>query len=213
MSNRPQFDVKMTSEVFISFYWYKTELEQICREYKLPSYGTKAELTNYIVKFLDGVPSSNIKSVRKIRRDTSKKLQSKDIRLDTKLLNSGFSLNKEARKFFEEYYNVQKFSFCKSMGIKMREVEKSGDTKATVADLIHVIENTEKDATPNKEEQTYQWNNFVRDFMNDELSKKYKSPMKVAAILWKLVRNSNQEKKYSHELMVKNNKLIETYLK
>ncbi|KRK63253.1 hypothetical protein FC68_GL000072 [Companilactobacillus farciminis KCTC 3681 = DSM 20184] len=203
----------MTSEVFISFYWYKTELEQICREYKLPSYGTKAELTNYIVKFLDGVPSSNIKSVRKIRRDTSKKLQSKDIRLDTKLLNSGFSLNKEARKFFEEYYNVQKFSFCKSMGIKMREVEKSGDTKATVADLIHVIENTEKDATPNKEEQTYQWNNFVRDFMNDELSKKYKSPMKVAAILWKLVRNSNQEKKYSHELMVKNNKLIETYLK
>lgn len=213
MSSRRQFDSKMTSEVFVSFYWYKAELEQICREYKLPTYGTKAELTDYIVKFLDGVPSSNIKSVRKIRRDTSKKLQSKDIKLDTKLLNSGFSLNKEARKFFEDYYNVPKFSFRKSMGIKMREVEKSGDTKATVADLIHVIENTEKNTIPNKEEQTYQWNNFVQDFMNDELSKKYKDPMKVAAILWKLVRNSNQEKKYSHELMIKNNKLIEMYLK
>ncbi|KKW87747.1 hypothetical protein XA20_07740, partial [Lacticaseibacillus rhamnosus] len=78
----------------------------------------------------------------------------------TKLLNSGFSLNKEARKFFEDYYNVPKFSFRKSMGIKMREVEKSGDTKATVADLIHVIENDESDITSNKEEQTYQWNNF-----------------------------------------------------
>lgn len=213
MSNRPQFDAKMTSEVFVSFYWYKTELEQICREYKLPSYGTKAELTDYIVKFLDGVPSSNIKSVRKIRRDTSKKLQSMDIGLNTKLLNSGFSLNKEARKFFEDYYNVPKFSFRKSMAIKMRDVEKNGDTKATVADLIHVIENEEKDITHSKEEQTYQWNNFVRDFMNDELSKKYKDPMKVAAILWKLVRNSNQEKKYSHDLMIKNNKLIEMYLK
>ena len=99
------------------------------------------------------------------------------------------------------------------MGIKMREVEKSGDTKATVANLIHVIENDESDITRNKEEQTYQWNNFVRDFMNDELSKKYKDPMKVAAILWKLVRNSDQEKKYSHELMIRYGKLIETYLK
>ena len=99
------------------------------------------------------------------------------------------------------------------MAIKMRDVEKNGDTKATVADLIHVIEKEEKDITHSKEEQTYQWNNFVRDFMNDELSKKYKDPMKVAAILWKLVRNSNQEKKYSHELMIKNNKLIEMYLK
>jgi hypothetical protein len=129
------------------------------------------------------------------------------------LLNSGFSLNKEARKFFEDYYNVPKFSFRKSMGIKMREVEKSGDTKATVADLIHVIENDESDITSNKEEQTYQWNNFVRDFMNDKSSKKYKDSMKFAAILWKLVRNSDQEKKYSHELMIKNNKLIEMYLK
>ncbi|GAQ00262.1 hypothetical protein NBRC111452_55 [Companilactobacillus farciminis] len=75
MPNRPQFDSKMNSEVFISFYWYKTELQQICREYKLPSYGTKAELTDYIVKFLDGIPLSNIKSVRKTRRSTSKKLQ------------------------------------------------------------------------------------------------------------------------------------------
>ena len=89
MSSRRQFDSKMTSEVFVSFYWYKAELEQICREYKLPTYGTKAELTDYIVKFLDGVPSSNIKSVRKIRRDTSKKLQSMDIGFKYKVAEFG----------------------------------------------------------------------------------------------------------------------------
>lgn len=83
MSNRPLFDSKMSSKVFISFYWYKEELQKICREYKLPRYGTKAELTNYIVRFLDGVPLSNIRSVRKIRRDTTGKLKTQDIKLNT----------------------------------------------------------------------------------------------------------------------------------
>lgn len=213
MSNRPLFDSRMSSKVFISFYWYKEELQKICREYKLPSYGTKAELTSYIVRFLDGVPLSNIRSVRKIRRDITGKLKAEDIKLNTKLLNSGFSLNKEARKFFEDYYGVSKFSFRKSMGIKMREVEKSGDLEATVIDLVHVIENDEMDLTHNQEEQTYQWNNFVRDFRNDNCSKKYRYPMKVASVLWKIVRESNQEKKYNHELMIKNSKSIEMYLK
>jgi hypothetical protein len=49
--------------------------------------------------------------------------------------------------------------------------------------------------------------------MNDKSSKKYRNSIKVASILWKLVRNSNKEKKYSHELMIKNDKLIEMYLK
>lgn len=109
-------------------------------------------------------------------------------------MNSGFSLNKEARKFFEDYYGVSKFSFRKSMGIKMREVEKSGDLEATVLDLVHVIENDEMDLTRNQEEQTYQWNNFVRDFRTDNCSKKYRDPMKVASVLWKIVKESNQEK-------------------
>lgn len=212
MSSRPQFDSKLSSNVFISFYWYKEELQRICREYKLPTYGTKAELTNYIVQFLDGVPSSNIKPARKIRRSTNEKLQAKDITLKTKLLNSGFSLNKEARKFFEDYYGVPKFSFRKSMGIMMREVEKNEDTKATVADLVYAIEN-EVDLTHNKEEQTYQWNKFVRDFRNDKFSKKYNNPMKVASILWRVVRDSDQEKVYNHDLIIRNSKLIKNYLK
>ena len=49
--------------------------------------------------------------------------------------------------------------------------------------------------------------------MNDKSSKKYRNPIKVASILWKLVKKSNQEKKYGHELMIKNDKLIEMYLK
>ncbi|AUI71245.1 SAP domain-containing protein [Companilactobacillus alimentarius] len=213
MSEKPRFNSKMSSDVFISFYWYKEELQKICREYQLPSYGTKAELTNYIVKFLDGVPVSSIKPVRKIRRSTSGNLKAEDINLNTKLLNSGFSLNNEARKFFEQYYKVPSFSFRKSMGIKMREVERNADTNATVRDLIWALENSQVDLKHNKEEQTYQWNNFVRDFRLDISSKNYRTPMKVASILWKKVRDSNQEKKYSHKLMVNNSKLIEKYLK
>lgn len=202
MSKRPEFHFGMTSESFLKYYWYKTELEQICRENKLPSLGTKAELTGYIVQFLEGKSVEKIVSVRKIKRNTTKHLTADQITLETKLLNSGFSLNNEARKFFANYYGVEKFTFRKAMGIKMRSVETAGDTKSTVADLIAALESKSTSVVNNDEEKTYQWNNFVKDFRQDQTSKEYSDFLKVAALLWKFVRDSDANKSYSHELLV-----------
>ncbi|MBA1435212.1 SAP domain-containing protein, partial [Bombilactobacillus bombi] len=165
--NRPVFNRKMNSATFNKYYWYKEELEQICRVYKLPNYGTKAELTKYIVQYLDGVPVSKIKSVRKIRRNTRLNLKASQITLTTKLLNSGFSLNNEARLFFCNYFGVEKFSFRKPMAVMMREVEKNADTSATVLDLIACLDDDKEKYTKNAEEKTYQWNDFVKSFRND----------------------------------------------
>lgn len=137
MVDRPCFSKKLSVEEFKKFYWYKTELVQICKDNQLPSYGTKAEQINP----------------------------------QTKLLASGFKLNAEARKFFADYFQVSKFSFKKSMAIKMRQVQSDQDTSATVQDLIDAYQN--KTLTDNEEEHTYQWNNFVKDFNHDERSKKY----------------------------------------
>ncbi|MCZ2492657.1 SAP domain-containing protein [Dellaglioa carnosa] len=213
MTIRPDFNKNMTSETFKSYYWYKVELEQVCRNYLLPHFGTKAELTQYIILFLEGEKAENINPTRKIRRQTSTALTANLITSKTKLLNSGFSLNNEARKFFANYFGVQKFSFRKSMGIKMREAEKTADINATVADLIKVFNINLNNSINNNEEKTYQWNNFVKDFFNDSISKEYSSPMKVAAILWKTVRDSNRDKKYSRELVIKNKVLIAEFLK
>lgn len=51
------------------------------------------------------------------------------------------------------------------------------------------------------EERTYQWNNFVKDFNKDPCSKKFKNKMKVAALLWRKVRDKPGSKKYTSNLI------------
>lgn len=169
MADRPYFSKKLSVEDFQKFYWYKTELVQICKDNQLPSYGTKAELNQYIIQYLSGIPQSQIKTVRTNTHMSS--LKTEQINPQTKLLATGFKLNAEARKFFADYFQMSKFSFKKSMAIKMRQVQSDQDTSATVQDLIDAYQN--KTLTDNEEEHTYQWNNFVKDFNHDERSKKY----------------------------------------
>lgn len=203
------FNRKMSIKEFKEKYWYKTDLQQICQKIGLPTYGTKYELSEYICRFLSGEDISKIKPYRKRRRKM--KLSSSEITPNTKILASGFSLNQKARGFFSKYYGVEKFSFNKAMGIKMREIEAVQDKTATVKDLIEAYENLDK--VEAKEDKTYQWNNFIKDFNADQISKKYKSKIKVAAILWQKVKQSTVDKKYSRRLLVDNQESIKSYLK
>lgn len=210
MNKRPQFSQKLSVTEFNEFYWYKTELITICRKYDLPTYGTKAELNQYIIQMLQGIPSSQIKAVRK--GSVKRTLNVEEITLQTRLLNSGFRLNNEARKFFENYFQVEKFSFNKPMAILMRKVQTENDAVATVQDLVDVYLK-KIDLKDNAEEQTYQWNNFVKDFHRDESTKNYTDQMKVAAILWTKVRDSSDNKKYRHSLIEKYHNEIAIYEK
>ena len=45
-----------------------------------------------------------------------------------------------------------------------------------------------------------QWNRFVKDFCSDEATKICPERLKAAAALWKIVRESDMKKEYSHEL-------------
>lgn len=207
MNNRPQFSSRLTVEEFEKHYWYKTELEKICREYDLPSQGTKAELQVYIKEFLSGRKPSNKRAASsRVRKSTA--LSKEEITLDTKLIGDGFKLNKDARSFFAEYFNVEKFSFTKDMAIALRKAEEENNLEMTVRDLIKVYvesksnkKGSKKKIIENEEEKTYQWNNFVRDFFEDENTKVFNRNMKVAAYLWSKVRDNPGEKRYSSELL------------
>lgn len=209
MDKRPIFSDKLSVKDFEKYYWYKDELVKICRKNNLPSYGTKAELNQYIVSFLLGNP---VKQFRYQSRNT-KVLKDEDIYPNTRLLESNFKLNREARNFFADYFDMEKFSFKKSMAVKLRMIQSNQDTKATVQDLIDAYLLKNQEAQQTSEENTYQWNNFVKDFNKDEFSQNYSDRMKVAAILWQKVRDSAGNKKYRHSLMVKYHKEIAIYEK
>ncbi|MGN9165083.1 SAP domain-containing protein [Tissierellaceae bacterium HCP3S3_D8] len=201
MEGRPIFTQEMTVEEFEKHYWYKTELQSICRKHKIPSNGTKAELEHYIKEFLLGNHPINIREeCSKIRKAT---YSTDDISLDTKLIQDGFKFNNRARKFLAEYFKMESFSFTKEMASALRNAERNKDYDMTVADLISVYEN-KKDFNEMKksvEEKTYQWNNFVKDFNNDERSKNFNHKMKVASILWRKVRDNPGPKKYRTKLL------------
>lgn len=212
MTVRPEFTAKMSSKTFLDYYWYKEELVDICRKNCLPTYGTKAELTKYIVSLLEGEPAESLKPRR--RRERSKqKIKAEDMKEDTKLLENGFSFNNEARKFFSNYFQVKNFSFKKAMAIKLREVERTKDYDATIKDIINAyLESQNKEnVIDNEEERTYQWNNFVRDFCDDPSSNEYTNKMKVASIIWRKVRQEKGTKSYSPTLIKKYSDDIKKY--
>ena len=46
-----------------------------------------------------------------------------------------------------------------------------------------------------------QWNKFVKDFCADEATLCFENRLKSAAKLWKIIRESDRKKEYSHELL------------
>lgn len=199
-------NAKMTLKHFEESYFYKTDLIKMCRHYGLPTYGTKAELNHYLRSYLSGMPIQAIKSLREQTSGAS--LTFEQITLDTKLINSGFSFNDAARKFFADYFGVEKFSFKKEMAIIKRQAETDGNTEMTVGDLLNQYVNLQQNQhaqkllVTNSEESTYQWNNFLRDFCNSDESHDFNNKLKVASILWQQVKNSTRPKKYTDKLLI-----------
>lgn len=195
---------------FNQTYYYKTELVNLCRQLKLPTVGTKAELNSYIREYLNGTCATQIKPFRS--KKSYRPLAYEEINLNTKLIDSGFSFNQEAREWFANYFGVKKFSFSKKMAIIKRKAEAEHDTEITVGDLIHQMESWNQDKTAlSAEERTYQWNNFIRDFFKDQTTTQYRQRLKVASILWKKVRMSKKDKMYHHDLLEKYDNEIQEY--
>ena len=58
-----------------------------------------------------------------------------------------------------------------------------------------------------------QWNQFLKEFCADESSHQYANKLTVAAILWREVRDSKDEKVYSKQLLKDHSHKIEEYRK
>ena len=139
MNARSIFTQKMTVKEFNKHYWYKTELQEICRNYKISPNGTKAEIEQNIKGFLIGDKTVNEREESsKIRKTNHTTME---LSLDTKLIDDGFKFNDKARKFFADYFNIKKFSFTKEMASAVRIAKKNKDYNMKVADLINIYEN------------------------------------------------------------------------
>lgn len=202
--NRADFINIKSFEEFNRYYWYREELSQICKSLGLEYRGTKQELNHFIEQYFKG--NRIEKSVRKVN-----KKQVEAITLNTPLLECGFSFNQKFREYFSVVTGVDPFKFNANMATAWRKVKAENDLNFTIQDMLEVYYGESDYAK--YDHSVCQWNQFLKDFCSDEFSDFYSNKLKVAAILWKEVRDSTNDKTYSRQLLDEYRYKIEEYLK
>lgn len=203
---RPDFRDIKSFEEFNRYYWYREELSQICKSLGLEYRCTKQELNCIIEQYFRGNKVEKFLSMTK-----GNKNQSEVITLETPLLKCGFSFNQKFRDYFSAVTGITPFKFSADMATAWRKVKRDKDIKFTIQDMIKIYYG-ESDYVK-YDSSACQWNQFLKDFCLDEFSDCYSNKLKVAAILWKEVRNSINEKVYSPELLKKYEYKVEEYCK
>ena len=192
MESRPDFDKITSFEQFNKYYWYREEMSQICKSLGLEYRGTKQELNHIIEAYFKGhlIKKSPRKKVKK---------QVENISLDSPLLECGFSFNAKFREYFAAVTEISPFKFTADMATAWRKVKSEKDGNFTIQDLLKVYYGQSDYAK--YDHSVCQWNQFLKDFCADKNSGYYSNKLKVAAILWKEVRDSDKEKIYSDNLL------------
>ena len=190
--NRPDFSNIKSFEEFNRYYWYREELSQICKSLGLEYRGTKQELNYIIEQYFKG------NRIEKFVREVNKK-QAEAITLNMPLLECGFSFNQKFREYFSVATGVEPFKFNADMATAWRKVKAENDLNFTIQDMLKVYYGESDYAK--YDHSVCQWNQFLKDFCSDEFSDFYSNKLKVAAILWKEVRDSTNEKIYSRQLL------------
>ena len=201
---RPNFRDIKSFEEFSRYYWYREELAEICKSLELEYRCTKQELNHIIEQYFKG--NRVEKSIKKLTKN-----QTKAITLNTTLFECGFSFNQKFREYFSAVTGVNSFKFNADMATAWRKVKAENDLNFTIQDMLKVYYGESDYAK--YDNSACQWNQFLKDFCSDEFSDYYSDKLKVAAILWKEVRDSKYEKIYSRQLLNEYGDKIEEYHK
>ena len=193
---RPEFQKIKDFDEFCKYYWYRDELIQICKSLGLKANGSKIELNNVIKAYFSG--ERILPEKKKIKRTKS---TVKELTLDTGLIECGFTFGNRFREFFAEQTGVTPFKFNVDMVATAKAVKGNGDESFTLGNLLEIYYGKRTYAKYDK--SALQWNKFVKYFCEDDATKIYGERLKAAAALWKVVRESDMKKEYSHELFEK----------
>ena len=200
---RPEFAEIKDFEEFSRYYWYRDELIKICKQLGLKADGGKIELNNVIRAYFAGqrIAPTAKQSANKHRKTTCANLTS-----DTGLIECGFTFGNRFRDFFAQQTQTEHFKFNVDMVATVKAVKANGDESFTLGDLLEIYYGTKTYAQYDK--SALQWNRFVKDFCNDSATQIFGERLKAAAALWKIVRESDQEKVYSREVHEKHKDAI-----
>ena len=192
---RPDFSEIKSFEEFSKYYWYREELQKICRALGLKSNGGKIELNKVIEAYFNGEKHFPEKHASPRHPE----VVSSSLSLNTSLIECGCTFGPRFRQFFEKETGIKPFKFNVDMVATVKKVKETNDTNFTLGDLLDIYYNKKTYARYDK--SALQWNKFVQDFCADPANAHIPNKLKAAAKLWKIVRESTKEKVYTHDLL------------
>ncbi len=193
---RPKFQDINSYEEFSKYYWYREELQAICKGLGLEYVGGKSRLNEIIRSYFDGVIIAHAPQVK------SQPSTQKQLTLDTSLIECGFTFGQRFREFFISQTGDKNFKFTADMVATAKAVKENGDGSFTLGDLLDI--KLGKKTYAKYDNSSCQWNKFLKDFCADEINGGYKDKLKVASKFWKLLRASDLPKVYSRQFIEQN---------
>ncbi|MFE8699665.1 DUF6434 domain-containing protein [Cytobacillus sp. FJAT-54145] len=160
---RPILSKEIRLQDFKNFYWLKEELQSFCKAIGMSSSGSKQELSDRILKYLE---TGEIKTAPK--KHYSKPTKPGHLSLDT-VITENHRCSQEVRAFFKTAIGP-KFHF--STYIQNYFKNHIGKTYRDVVDAWYKEEERKKDPLYKKEiPPQFEYNRFVRDFFKDPSNK------------------------------------------
>ena len=163
-TSRPQLSKDMKSEEFKEYYFLKEELKEFCRNEGLKISGSKNDLEERIIYYLD--TGKSLDDSKKINNYYEKKNSEpnnslpQEIRLDS-LLGENFKCGEDKREFFEKEIG-KGFKFK----VKFQKWLKANPDK-TYQDAINAYYELQNSKEKTKIDKQFQYNQYIRDFFED----------------------------------------------
>ena len=190
---RPDFAQIKSYADFSCHYWYREELQQICKQLGISSAGMKTELCHNIEEYFKGNRIVGSQPKRRVKPSNS------PLSLNSGLIDCGFTFGPRFRAFFAEQTGVKNFKFNVDMVATVKKVKEDNDKSFTLGDLLDIYYG--KKTYAKYDNSALQWNRFVKDFCADPKTAQFPNKLKIAAILWSEVRNSTREKIYTPDML------------
>ena len=190
---RPDFAQIKSYAEFSRHYWYREELQHICKQLGISSAGMKTELCHNIEEYFKGNRIVESQPKRRIKPSYS------PLSLNSGLIDCGFTFGPRFRDFFAEQTGIKNFKFNVDMVATVKKVKADEDKSFTLNDLLDIYYG--KKTYAKYDNSALQWNRFVKDFCADPQTAKFRNKLKIAATLWSEVRNSTRAKIYTPDLL------------
>ena len=183
-NTRPQLTKDLKSEDFKEYYFLKEELKDFCKKEGLKVSGSKNQLEERIIYYLDtGKSLDNSRSIKNKNNyskfNSNKATTSEEITLDS-ILGENFKCSEDKREFFE-----------KEIGKGFKFKVKVNPDK-TYQDAINAYYELQNSKEKTKIDKQFQYNQYICDFFDDNDDKTLNDAIKC----WKYKKSIKGPNKY-----------------